>query len=164
MENDFLTVGRVLAPWGLKGDLKSEVHTDFPQRFAPDRTVYVGQTPMIVERSRLHKGNVILKLAGVNSVEQVEALKGKYIEIPQSESMLLEDDEYYQFQLIGLDVSTSKGRLLGKIERIISTGSNDVYVVKGQDGEYLIPAIEDVVKQVDIENGIMNIEEIEGLL
>jgi len=164
MENDFLTVGRVLAPWGLKGDLKSEVHTDFPQRFAPDRTVYVGQTPMIVERSRLHKGNVILKLAGVNSVEQVEALKGKYIQIPQSESMSLEDDEYYQFQLIGLDVSTSEGRLLGKIERIISTGSNDVYVVKGQDGEYLIPAIEDVVKQVDIENGIMNIEEIEGLL
>ena len=164
MENDFLTVGRVLAPWGLKGDAKIEIHTDFPQRFAPDRTVYVGQIPMIIERSRPHKGNVILKLAGIDSVEQVEALKGKHIEIPQSESMPLDDDEYYQFQLIGLEVSTSEGRLLGKIERILPTGSNDVYVVVGQDKEYLIPAIEDVVKRVDIENGTMTIEEIEGLL
>jgi len=164
MENDLLTIGRVLAPWGLKGDLKAEIHTDFPQRFAADRTVYVGQLAMTVERSRLHKGNVILKLSGINSVEQVEAIKGKYIEIPRSESMPMDDDEYYQFQLIGLEVSTSKGRLLGKLERILSTGSNDVYVVVGQDREYLIPAIEDVVEQVDVEKGTMTIEEIEGLL
>ena len=164
MENDYLIVGRVLAPWGLKGDAKVEIHTDFPQRFAADRTVYVGQTPMTVERSRLNKGNVILKLAGIDSVEQVEELKGKYIEIPPSESMPLEEDEYYQYQIIGLAVSTSEGRLLGVIERIIPTGSNDVYVVVGQDKEYLIPAIEDVVKQVDVEKGTMTIEEIEGLL
>ena len=164
MEKDFLIIGRVLAPWGLKGDLKAEIHTDFPQRFAPDRTVYVGQTPMTIERSRIHKGNVILKLAGIDSVEQVEGIKGKYLQIPQSESMPLDDDEYYQFQLIGLEVSTSEGRLLGVIERILPTGSNDVYVVKGQDGEFLIPAIEDVVKQVDLDKRTMTIEEIEGLL
>jgi len=164
MENDFLTIGRVLAPWGLKGDAKVEIHTDFPQRFAPDRTVYVGQIPMTIQRSRPQKGNIILKLAGIDNIEQVEGLKGKYLQIPQSESMALEDDEYYQYQLIGLEVSTSEGRLLGKIERILVTGSNDVYVVVGQDKEYLIPAIEDVVKQVDIENGTMTIDEIEGLL
>ena len=164
MENDYLIIGRVLAPWGLKGDLKAEIITDFPQRFAPGRTVYVGQTPMTVERSRFHKGNVILKLARVDSVEQVEALKGKYLQIPQSESMPLEDDEYYQFQIIGLEVSTTDGRMLGKIEQIIPTGSNDVYMVKGQDGEFLIPAIEDVVKQVDLDKETMTIEEIDGLL
>ncbi|MFC1998186.1 ribosome maturation factor RimM [Chloroflexota bacterium] len=164
MENDFLTVGRVLAPWGLKGDAKVEIHTDFPQRFAPSNKVYIDGAAITIERSRPNKGNVILKLDGVDSIEQVEALKGKYLQIPQNDSMPLEDDEYYQFQIIGLEVSTTKGRLLGKIDQIFVTGSNDVYVVKGQDGEFLIPAMDDVVKQIDLDNGTMTIEEIEGLL
>jgi 16S rRNA processing protein RimM len=164
MENDFLTVGRILAPWGLKGDLKSEIHTDFPQRFAPDSKVYIDGVAMTIERSRPSKGNVILKLDGVDSVEQVEALKGKYLQIPQNESMPLQDDEYYQFQIIGLEVSTTNGRLLGVIDQILPTGSNDVYIVKGQDGEFLIPAMDDVVKQIDLDKGTMTIEEIKGLL
>jgi|ETNmetMinimDraft_11_1059920.scaffolds.fasta_scaffold49455_3 16S rRNA processing protein RimM len=164
MDNDFLIIGRIMAPWGLKGDFKTEILTDFPQRFAPDQEVYIDESPMLIERSRSHKGNVILKLGNIDSVEQVEELKGKYLQAPQGEPMPLEDDEYYQFQLIGLDVSTSVGRFLGVIEQILATGSNDVYVVKGQDEEFLIPAIKDVVKQIDLDKGTMIIEEIEGLL
>ena len=115
MEDDYLVIGRVLAPWGLKGDAKVEIHTDFPQtRFAPLAKVYIDGVGMTVERSRPQKGNIILKLNGIDSVEQVEKLTGKYLQVPESEAVTLEEDEYYQHQLIGLEVSTLQGRLLGK--------------------------------------------------
>ncbi|MBT3363519.1 MAG: 16S rRNA processing protein RimM [Chloroflexi bacterium] len=164
MEDDFLIVGRVLAPWGLRGDLKSEVITDFPQRFAPNSKVYIDGIAMTIERSRFQKGNVILKLAGIDSIEQVEPLRNKYLKVPQSEAIPLENDQYYHHQLIGLEVITSRGKQIGSIADILPTGSNDVYVVKGNGKEYLIPAINDVVVQIDLDKGIMIIEEIKDLL
>jgi len=164
MDNDFLIIGRVLAPWGLKGDFKAEILTDFPQRFAPDQEVYIGEAPMLIERSRSHKGSIILKLNKVSSIEDVEQLRDKYLKVPQKDAFPLQEGQYYQFQIIGLKVSTSEGKSLGEIKEILATGSNDVYVVKGEDGEFLIPAIEDVVKQIDLDKGTMIIEEIEGLL
>lgn len=164
MENDFLTIGRILAPWGLKGDIKTEIHTDFPQnRFAPKSKVYIDGIALHIERSRPHKGSIILKLDGIDSTEQVEALKGKLLQVPEIEAMPLDEDEYYQHQIIGLEVRTLKGKVLGKIKHILPTGSNDVYIVEGKDEEFLIPAIDHVVKQVDIEKGTLTIKEIEGL-
>ena len=72
--------------------------------------------------------------------------------------------QYYQFQLMGLEVWTSDGKRLGQVAEILPTGSNDVYVVQGEDGELLIPAIEDVVKSVGLETGRITVELIEGLL
>ena len=164
MEKGFLVVGRVLAPWGIKGDLKIEILTDFPERFTPKQKVYIDGCAMTIERSQRHKRNIILKLAAVDSIEAVEKLRGRYLEIPHTQAYPLAEGQYYRFQIIGLEVWTTRGELLGVITDIQPTGSSDVYVVRGQDGEFLIPATEDVVKSVDLEKGRMIIEVIEGLL
>ncbi len=160
-----LIIGRILAPWGLKGDVKVEILTDYPkERFTPGKLVHVDGFAMTIESGRPHKGNIILKLDEVADADQAAALKGKYLEIPAGESMPLDDDQFYHHQLIGLSVETTQGRLLGVIKRILPTGSNDVYVVDGDGREMLVPAIADVVKQVNISEGVVVIEEIDGLL
>ena len=164
MDSQYIAIGRFLASWGTHGEIKVEVLTDFPQRFSPQRDVWVNHKTMTIEGCRWHRGKAILKLVGIDNVESAEKLRGQFLEIPQSQINPLAENEYYQFQILGLDVWTADNEFLGKIERIISTGSNDVYVVSTEDGEVLIPSIEDVVKSVDLDAGRMTVEAIEGLL
>ena len=164
MDSQFIAIGRVLAPWGMRGEMKVEVMTDFPDRFSPQQEVCFEGCAMTIETSRWHKGQVILKLATIDSVEAAQALSGRFLEVPLSKLHPLPADEYYRFQLIGLDVLTTGGELLGQIAKILPTGSNDVYVVPTEGGELLIPAIDDVVKSVDLGKACMVIEVIEGLL
>jgi 16S rRNA processing protein RimM len=164
MDSDPIVVGRVVAPWGVKGEMKVEVMTDFPDRFSPEEAVYIGGSPVTIERSRWHKGMVILKLAEIDSAEAVERIRGQFMEVPREQVRPLSENEYYQFQVVGLEVWTTDGEFLGRIIRILPTGNNDVYVVLSGDREVLIPAIDDVVKSVDLEQGRIVIEVIEGLL
>ena len=138
--------------------------TDFPDRFSPPQEVYIEGQAMTIERSRWHRGRVILKLAAIDSMEAAQGLRGRFLEVPQSQLRSLPKDEYYQIQLLGLEVWTTEGEMLGRIARILPTGSNDVYEVPSKAGELLIPAIEDVVKSVDLQSGRIVIEAIEGLL
>lgn len=164
MDSQFIVVGRVIAPWGVRGEMKVEVMTDFPNRFSPQEEVHIDGRPMTIERSRRHKGRVILKLATIDNVDAAEQLRGRFLEVPLSALRPLPEDQYYRFQLIGLDVLTTEGELLGQITQILPTGSNDVYVVPTKDGELLIPGIDDVVKTVDMGKRCMVVEIIEGLL
>ena len=164
MDSQFIAVGRVVAPWGARGEIKAEVLTDFPERFSPKQTLYVNQGKLTIEKCRWHRGRVILKLSGINSMEDAEKLRGLFLEIPQSQLHPLPESEYYQFQLVGLEVWTREGEFIGHVARILPTGSNDVFVVPTEDGELLIPAIEDIVKSVDLEAGRIDIKLIEGLL
>ena len=161
---EFLIVGRVLAPFGTRGEVKVQVETDFPDRFTPGRAIYLNGRPVEIESSRAHRQHLLVKLAGIDTVEDAEKVRHHDLSIPRSELQPLDPDQYYAFQLMGLDVLTAEGEMLGEIVDIIVTGSNDVYVVQGKRGEILIPAIEDVVKLVDLENRQMTIEAIEGLL
>jgi 16S rRNA processing protein RimM len=159
-----LIVGHILAPWGIHGEVKVEVVTDFPERFASGKVVYLNGYPLEIEKCRPHKQHLLVKLATVDSVEAAEKLRGQDLTIPGTELYCLPDGQYYAFQLIGLEVVTTKGKRLGQITDIMSTTSNDVYIVEGKRGEILIPAIEDVVKSIDLKKGKMVIETIEGLL
>jgi len=161
---EYFTIGQVLAPWGLEGKLKVEVITDFPHRLAPRSQFYVDRQPMTIAGTSWHKGKAIIKLEGIDSVEQAEKLRGKTLEIHHRQLETLPEGQYYHFQLIGLEVWTTEGKRLGKVIRVLSAPSNDNYVVSGEKGEILIPAIEDVVKSVDLESGRITIEAIEGLL
>jgi 16S rRNA processing protein RimM len=163
-DHQLIVVGRVVAPWGVKGEVKVEVMTDFPDRFSPGEEVHIDGCPTIIENSRWHKGRAILKLDTVDSVEAAEKLRGRWLEIPPSKLRSLPKDQYYQFQLMGLEVWTTQGQHLGRIADILPTGSNDVYLVQGELGELLIPAIEDVVKSVELEKGRIVVELIAGLL
>ena len=164
MNSQHIAIGRIVAPWGVRGEIKVEALTDFPERFSPKRDVCVSNQTMTIERCRWHRGRAILKLATIDTADDAEKLRGQFIEIPQSQISPLVENEYYHFQMLGLDVWSSDNKFLGKIERILSTGSNDVYVVPTEYGEVLIPSIEDVVKSVDLGAGRMTVDLIEGIL
>lgn len=163
-EAEFITVGEILAPWGVKGKLKVKVETDFPQRFTPGAKIYLNHQPVIIEDVQWHHRKLTIKLNGIDSWEDAQKLRGKLLEIHHSQVRPLPEGQYYHFQLIGLEVRTTHGELLGKITEILTTESNDNYVIRGSKGEILIPAIEDVVKSIDLDKGCMVIEPIEGLL
>jgi len=161
---EFIIIGQVVAPRGIKGKLKVEVVTDFPQRFAPRSQIYINREPMTIASTEWHKGKAIIKLDTIDSIEEAEKLRGQAIEIHHSQLQPLPEGQYYHFQLIGLEVWTTQEELLGNITEILTAESNDNYVVRGAKGEILIPAIEDVVKSVDLDKGRITIEAIEGLL
>ena len=161
---EFMTIGRILTTWGIKGKLKVKPETDFPQRFACGAKVYINRQPMTVSDSEWHGDRLALKLETINSLEDARKLRGKVVEIHHSQIHSLPEGQYYHFQLIGLEVWTTRGERLGNITEIISAVSNDTYVINGEKGEILIPAIEDVVKSIDLEKGRLSIEPVEGLL
>lgn len=142
------------------------IETDFPQRFQRLKRVYLGEKAIsfVLERSRLHKGHALLKLGGCDDRDAAEELRGQLVQIPIEEAMPLDEDEYYVYQIVGLDVWSTEGEHLGKVSEILFTGANDVYVVQREKGEILIPAVEDVVLEVDLAGGRLTVELMEGLI
>jgi 16S rRNA processing protein RimM len=163
-EPDFITIGRILSPWGVQGKVRVQIETDFPQRFSPGQQVFIDGRPLTILDISWHRDRPILKLSTIDRTEDARKLQGKAIEITPGQLQPLPEDHYYHFQLIGLEVKTVDGEKLGKITEIITGESNDVYVVDTARGQVLVPAIEDVVKTVNLERGYMEIEPIIGLL
>jgi 16S rRNA processing protein RimM len=166
-EPDYLAVGRILRPWGVRGELKVEILTEDPARFERLETVYVGLefVPYRLERARLHRGAVLLKLAGCDDRNAAEALRGLLIQVAMADALPLEEGEYWIHQIIGLEVWTSAGDLLGTVQEVLETGANDVYIVRGRSGrEVLIPALKSVVLDIDLVAGRMLVELPEGLI
>jgi 16S rRNA processing protein RimM len=165
-EPRYLVVGKITAPWGVRGEVKVAIETDFPERFKQLKRVYLGEkaTPSVLERSRLHKGQALLKLEGCDNRDAAEKLRGQLVQIPIEEAMPLGEDEYYLYQIVDLDVWTTEGEHLGRIREVLFTGANDVYVVEGERGEILIPAVKDVVLEVDLAGGRLTVKLLEGLI
>jgi 16S rRNA processing protein RimM len=163
-DSDYITIGRIIAPWGTRGKVKVQMETVFPQRFSPGEQVFVDGRPMTIAGVSWQRGRPMVRFSTIDSVKDAQQLRGKPIEIRQNQVQPLPEDHYYHYQLIGLEVRTTGGEHLGKIREIIAGQSNDVYVVPGKKGDILIPAIEDVVRSVDLEHGFMEIEPIAGLL
>jgi len=163
-EPEFITIGKIIAPWGIKGKLQVKVETDFPQRFTPSSKIYINRQPMTINSTEWHKGKAIIKLNTIDSIEDAQRLRGQPVEIHHSQVYPLPEGQYYHFQLTGLEVWTTQGELLGTVTEILTADSNDNYVVHGARGEILNPAIEDVVSSIDLDKGRLVIEAIEGLL
>jgi 16S rRNA processing protein RimM len=161
----FLVIGRILGPIGLAGEVRVQILTDFPDRFLSLHTIHVGDNlrPYAVQTVRLDRGTAILKLAGIDDATTARALANQDVQIPAREAVELPPDHYFWHQIIGLEVWTDDGRLLGRVTEILRTGSNDVYVVGEGASEVLIPAIEDVVRQVDLVNGRLIVHLLPGL-
>jgi len=161
---EYLIIGQVVGSWGVRGESKVSIITDFPERFSSLKRVYLGEgyVPYKVQHARLHKRWALIKFVGVDDPADARALAGQYVCIPIAEAMPLAADEYYEHQILGLAVWTDEGEYLGRIAEILFTGSNDVYVVQGE-GELLIPALKDVVLRVDLEQGRMIVHLLEGL-
>lgn len=164
MSENLFTVGRIVAPWGIRGEVKVEILTDNPTRFAPNSHLFLKGSPVLIERARAIGKSAVVKLKGVDTRDSAEALRDQVLEVPESDLMPLQPGEYYEHQIIGMLVCTKDGDVLGTVTEVLPTGSNDVYVVRGEKKEYLIPAIADVVKEIDLERGRMEISVISGLL
>ena len=163
-ELEFIIVGKILTPRGISGKLDVQVETDFPQRFAANSRIYINRQPMTIESSEWHRGKLVIKLNAIDSVDDAQKLRGQFVEIHSSQLYPLPEDQYYHHQIIGLEVQTIQGETLGTIKEVLPGPSNDNYIVAGPRGDILIPAIEDVVKSIDINKGLMIIDAIEGLL
>jgi 16S rRNA processing protein RimM len=171
-EPRYLAVGQVLGAHGLNGELKVLLLTDDPSRFGRLNRVYLGPdgaqpVPWALDGYRLHKGRALLQLAECKDRDAAQAMRGALVQVPLEEAIPLEEGEYFEHQILGLEVWTSAGEHLGTVEEIIYTGSNEVYVVRGPGAEkqdILIPAIEDVVLQVDPEAGRLIVELPSGLV
>jgi len=162
----YLAVGRIIGAHGVRGEIKVRQLTDFSERFAVGALLFVEGEPFQREivSSRPHKGVMLIKLSGMGDRNAVEILRGKYLFVAREEAMPLEEDEYYEDELVGLVVETTEGDLLGELVEIMWTGANEVYIVQGPRGEVLIPAIAEVVQEVDLETGVMRVRLLPGLV
>lgn len=166
-EPHFIAVGRVAKPHGIRGEVRVELLTDLPERFKWLKAIYVGEhKPRLVdiESVRFHQGFVLLKLAGYPTRTEAELLRGELLQVPESEAIPLDEGEYFLFQLAGLQVFTEQGEFVGRISDILETGANNVFVIDGQDQQFLVPDIPEVIASIDIENKRMEIRPIPGLL
>jgi len=166
-EPRYLAVGRVLRPHGIHGELRVEVLTDFPEHLADLRTVYVGQRhrPYQITGMRLHRDVMLLTLEGCADRNAAEMLRGQLVEVALDDAIPLEEDEYYHFQVVGMQVETDAGELLGEIVDIFEApGANDVLIVHGPRGEILLPVITDVVLDINFETQRVLVHLLPGLL
>lgn len=163
-----ITIGQISRVRGVKGEMVVIPLTDDPSRFSKLRKVVVtlnmNAQEFMVEQAREFKGKVLLKLKQVEKPEEAEKLVGGFIEIEREELVELPEGSYFVFDLIGLEVITAQGEKIGKVKEVISLPANDIYVVEGDKREYIIPAIKDVVKNIDLEKREMIINLPEGLL
>ena len=164
-----LEIGQIVNTFGIKGEVKVKPFTDDIKRFDKLKKINIEQKnnkkEYEIENIKYHKDMVILKLKGIDQIEQAELLRNSYLKIDRNEEEPLEENTYYIVDLLGLSVYTEEGILLGILDDIYNTGSNDIYVVKDELGKQtLLPAIQDVIKKIDIENQKIIVHLMKGLL
>ena len=167
--NDLVTIAVIGRPHGLAGDLKVRPVVDAPDRFVGRLNVILEgkdgrRVRFTIRRVRSQNAWRIVSFHEMTSIEQASFWVGGEVKIARDALELLPDGEYYHFDLVGMEVFTEGGLCIGMIEDIFQTGSNDVFVVKHQETEHLIPGTEEIVRYVDVARKRMVIRPIEGLL
>lgn len=165
MKKEYLEAGKIVTTHGIRGEVKIMPYTDTPELLAEFDRLFIGKNKdeFIIERSRVFKNMVIAKIEGVDTPEAAEKLRNKLLYMHRDD-LELDDDTYFIQDLIGIEVcDADSGKVYGTISDVMQTGANDVYVIKGSDREYLVPAIADVVVSTDIDENIMTIRPLDGL-
>ena len=159
----FVAVGRVLGPRGLLGDAKVEPLGP-RDVLAGGRLIFARGQQYRIERSRTRAAFLYLKLSGIDSREAANELRAAYLEVREADLAPLAEGQYYRFQLMGLAVRATDGRDLGRITDVLSSPDSDVFVVQGPLGEVLVPSVDEIVREVDLETGVVTVEIVPGLL
>lgn len=163
-----LEVGQIVNTFGIKGFVKIYPYVDDIKRFDNLKDVYIKlkkqEQKLEIEEVKYQKNMVLLKFKGIETVEQAEALRNAMVEIDRKDAIPLEEGQYFIADLLGLEVYLDSGDKLGILEDIFNNGSSDIYVVKNELGkQFLLPYIDDVIKNIDLEKGI-TVHLIEGLI
>ena len=167
--NNILQVGAVTSTHGLAGEVKVFPTTDDPKRFKKLKQVLLDtgkdMLPLGVEHVKFFTNMVILKFKGYDRIEDIMGLKGKSLYVTRENAVRLKKDEYFIADLIGMKVYTEDEAYLGELTEVITTGANDVYTVRMENGkDVLIPAIGQCILNVDVEHETMQVHLLEGLL
>ncbi len=166
---ELVSIANIVRTRGLKGEVVAEILTDFPERFESLSSV-IGvrssgeRLDLKIERFWFQNARVILKFVGFDTVEQGETLRNVEICVPEAETVPLDDDEYFDWQLRGCRVETSDGTGLGEVREVMRTGGTELLVVKGETKDYLIPFAEAICVEIDLKNRLIKIDPPEGLL
>jgi 16S rRNA processing protein RimM len=167
-EPEFLAVGKFRRPHGVRGEIVMSVWTDFPDRLAPGMKILVGEKylPVHIRSVRWHRDDLLIALEEYDSREEVGNLRNLIVSVPAGDLPELDDGEIYLHEILGMTViNIESGEVLGQILEIIETGANDVYIVRHATGsELLLPAIEDVILQIDLEKQEIQVKLLPGLL
>ncbi|MGB2782316.1 MAG: ribosome maturation factor RimM [Atribacterota bacterium] len=169
MRKEFIIIGKVLSTQGNKGEIKVLPLTDSIDRFKKLTSIFIrknnNRKTLDVEKIRIKENMVIIKLKDIENINDAKTVVGSCLEVERENAVKLPKGTYFVFEIIGLKVYDENNIFLGKVENVISTGSNDVYVVNKKDKEELyIPAIHDVVKNIDLENKRITINMVDGLI
>ena len=164
-----ITIGKAVKPFGVKGEMKIEPMTDFPERFKDLRRVYlvspVGRELICEVRSLRYVGGApFLLFSGYDSPEKAKTLNGWFLKVPEEEAVPLPEGSYYWYELVGMEVVSEGGEKLGTITEVFETGSNDVYVMKQGRKEIYLPATKEIVKHIDRKAKRMVIHLVDGLM
>ncbi|NLM97908.1 MAG: 16S rRNA processing protein RimM [Halanaerobiaceae bacterium] len=168
MSEKMITIGKITKSQGNKGEVRVLPLTDFPERFEILDKVFLVKTNRKIEKEieslRFHKGFVIIKFTDINDINSAEEIRDFEIRIPEEEILPLKENEYYINQLIGFEVMTVEGKLLGNVSDILITGGVDVLVVNGEEKEYMIPAALELITEVNEREKRITVKPIPGLL
>lgn len=159
--NEFLDCGQIVNTHGIHGEVRIVPWADSPEFLCQFSTLYVGGTAMPTASSRVHKGSVIVKLAGVDTVEQAMVLKGQTVQIRRADAKLPQGS-FFLADIIGLGVLDENGQKLGVLREVLSPSRQQVYVVAGER-EILIPAVPEFILETNIADGYIKVRLIEGM-
>lgn len=166
-EPEYLVVGFLRRPHGVKGEILMDVHTDFPERLKTGQTVFVGDSyqPTVMASLRPHAAGMLVRFRGIKTPEEAGLYRNTWVYVPTADRPALPEGEYYHHQLIGLNVVSDEGHELGVLVDVLKTGANDVYVVRNEDGrEILLPAIPPVILEVRLADHQMRVHLLDGLI
>lgn len=169
MKQEYFELGQIVNHFGIKGMVKVNPFTDDISQFEKLKSILLVKDGKLseveIEETKYSKNQVLLKLKGIDTVEEAEKYRGCYLKIARSNSKKLPKDTYFIADLLGLTVYTDENILLGKVEDIYNSGANDIYVIKSEDGkQILLPGTKEVIKQIDLEQERITVHIIKGLI
>jgi 16S rRNA processing protein RimM len=166
LSGDLLAVGRIGRAHGVHGEVAVRVLSEVESRFETGSTLFLGpdaDRSLTVRAARPHHGRLLVSFEEVGDRTEAELLTGRLLLVPPETSPPL-DDAYWEHQVVGLEVSTEQGRVLGRVREVLHNPANDIWVVENGGEEILLPAIREVVTEVDVEGGRVVIREAPGLI
>jgi 16S rRNA processing protein RimM len=166
---DYLSVGKILGPWGLKGEVRLFPYTDYPERFSYLKRAFIFdgefRREVVAESARQQNNIIIIKFRDFNSISEVEKLAGLSLQVSREDAVKLPPDVYFICDILGADIYTVEGEFVGVLKDVLQLGAQDVYVIDTPDNkEVLIPAVKQFIKSVDLKANLITIQPIKGML
>ncbi|MFN2194974.1 MAG: ribosome maturation factor RimM [Anaerolineales bacterium] len=163
----FLAVGQLRRPHGVRGEMTMVLYTEFPERLQPGKQVFIGERhkPVKISRQRWHRDMLLIAFDEYPDRNSIEVLRNQTVYVSVDQLPELPEGEFYQYELVDLQVFTEEGEHIGNVVEILETGANDVLILE-TDGEQeiLLPYIDEVVREIDLDRGIITVHLLPGLL